>query len=160
MNDLLQHYTLDEIVIFIVLLAFAIKGIVDFYTWGKNHIQSLTNRDFQRKTDKASIKSDIDKLFDIQVVQNEAIEKLTKSVNLLLSSDKDEIKAWITEKHHYFCYEVKYIDDYSLDCIERRYAHYKEEGGNSFIADLMEDLRALPKVSSTVVKISRDSNIK
>lgn len=160
MNDLLQHYTLDEIVVFIVLLAFAIKGIVDFYTWGKNHIQSLTNKDFQRKTDKASIKSDIDKLFDIQVVQNEAIEKLTKSVNLLLSSDKDEIKAWITEKHHYFCYEVKYIDDYSLDCIERRYAHYKEEGGNSFIADLMEDLRALPKVSSTVVKISRDSNIK
>ncbi len=160
MNDLLQHYTLDEIVVFIVLLAFAIKGIVDFYTWGKNHIQSLTNKDFQRKTDKASIKSDIDKLFDIQVVQNEAIEKLTKSVNLLLSSDKDEIKAWITEKHYYFCYEVKYIDDYSLDCIERRYAHYKQEGGNSFIADLMEDLRALPKVSSTVVKISRDSNIK
>lgn len=160
MNDLLQHYTLDEIVTFIVLLAFAIKGIVDFYTWGKNHIQSLTNKDFQKKTDKASIKSDIDKLFDIQVVQNEAIEKLTKSVNLLLSSDKDEIKAWITEKHHYFCYEVKYIDDYSLDCIERRYAHYKQEGGNSFIADLMEDLRALPKVSSTVVKISRDSNIK
>jgi len=160
MNDLLQHYTLDEIVTFIVLLAFAIKGIVDFYTWGKNHIQYLTNKDFQKKTDKANIKSDIDKLFDIQVVQNEAIEKLTKSVNLLLSSDKDEIKAWITEKHHYFCYEVKYIDDYSLDCIERRYAHYKQEGGNSFIADLMEDLRALPKVSSTVVKISRDSNIK
>ena len=46
-----------------------------------------------------------------------------------------------------FCYEKRQIDDYSLDCLEKRYTHYVEEGGNSFIHDLMEDIRALPKTS-------------
>jgi hypothetical protein len=64
-----------------------------------------------------------------------------------VDSDKDDIKAFITDKHHYFCYERKWIDDYSMDCIERRYSHYKDEGGNSFIATLMDELKALPKQS-------------
>jgi hypothetical protein len=38
-----------------------------------------------------------------------------------------------------------WIDDYSMECCERRYQHYKDEGGNSFIKGFMEDLRALPK---------------
>ena len=44
-----------------------------------------------------------------------------------MNSDKDAIKAFITREHHYFCYQKKWIDDYSLDCIEKRYEHYKEE---------------------------------
>ena len=38
-----------------------------------------------------------------------------------------------------------WIDDFSLDCLERRYQHYADEGGNSFIEGFMEELRALPK---------------
>ena len=38
-----------------------------------------------------------------------------------------------------------YIDDFSMDAIEKRYDHYKAEGGNSYISDLMHDLRKLPK---------------
>ena len=68
-------------------------------------------------------------------------------MSILLASDKDDIKSWITEKHHYFCYEKKVIDDYSLDCIEKRYQHYVDEGGNSYVATLMREIRALPKVS-------------
>lgn len=150
MQDLLQNYSLEQIIGFIVILALAIKGLIDFYDWAKVRFNAITSKEHQKITEKETIKEDINKLFEIQIVQNEAIDKLTKAVDLLLKSDKDEIKAWIIEKHHYFCYEVKYIDDYSLDCIERRYAHYKEEGGNSFVADLMNDLRALKKVSSTL----------
>ena len=150
MQDLLQNYSLEQIIGFIVILALAIKGLIDFYDWAKVRFNAITSKEHQKITEKETVKEDINKLFEIQIVQNEAIDKLTKAVDLLLKSDKDEVKAWITEKHHYFCYEVKYIDDYSLDCIERRYAHYKEEGGNSFVADLMNDLRALKKVSSTL----------
>ena len=60
---------------------------------------------------------------------------------------KDDIKSWLVEKHHYFCYEKGYIDDYSLDCMERRYRHYADEGGNSYAATLMAEVRALPKMS-------------
>ena len=62
-----------------------------------------------------------------------------------LFSEKDDIKAYITEKHHFFCYEKKWIDDHSLDCLERKNKHYKDEGGNSFIDGLMAEIRALPK---------------
>ena len=70
----------------------------------------------------------------------------------MVESDKDDIKAWITEKHHFYCYEKRHIDDYSLDCIEKRYAHYQDEGGNSFVEDLMKDIRKLPKTSSLELK--------
>ena len=150
MHDLLTNYSLEQIIMFVVILALALKGLIDFYDWAKKRFNAITTKEHLKLNEKASIKEDIDKLYQIQVTQNEAIDKLTQSVNLLLRSDKDEIKAWITEKHHYFCYEVKYINDYSLDCIERRYAHYLAEGGNSFVADLMSDLRSLKKVSSTL----------
>ena len=150
MHDLLTNYSLEQIVMFVVILALALKGLIDFYDWAKKRFNAITTKEHLKLNEKVSIKEDIDKLYQIQVTQNESIDKLTQLVNLLLRSDKDEIKAWITEKHHYFCYEVKYINDYSLDCIERRYAHYTAEGGNSFVADLMSDLRSLRKVSSTL----------
>ena len=76
---------------------------------------------------------------------NKAIDTLTEKVNILIDSDKDAIKAYITQQHHYFTYQKGWIDDYSLDCIERRYDHYQDEGGNSFISSLMEEIRNLPK---------------
>ena len=74
-----------------------------------------------------------------------ALEDINKSIHLLISSDRDDIKAFITKEHHYFCYDKGWIDDYSLDCLEHRFQHYQEEEGNSFIEGLMKELRALPK---------------
>lgn len=64
---------------------------------------------------------------------------------MLIDSDKDDIKSYITREHHYFCYQIGWIDDFSLDCLEKRYRHYADEGGNSFIEGFMDELRALPK---------------
>ena len=44
MLDLLKNYSLTDIAIFIVMLAFAIKGIVDFYDWAKNRITRATSK--------------------------------------------------------------------------------------------------------------------
>ena len=156
--ELLSTYSVGEILIFIVLLALAFKGVVDFYDWAKKKIQSRYTEVYTKNEEKDTIKDNIDELFKMQKAQKESIDKLTDSVNLLLQSDKDDIKAWITEKHHYYCYQLKYIDDFSLDCIEKRYAHYKKEGGNSFVEDLMRDLRSLKKVSSTLVRQEQSQN--
>ena len=72
---------------------------------------------------------------------------LTGKIDLLVESDKDDIKAYITREYHYFCEQKGWIDDYSMDCIERRYDHYVEEHGNSFIGGMMEKLRALPRTA-------------
>lgn len=150
--NLLSTYSLEQILVFIIMLSLAIKGGVDFYDWVKKRFNTtIIDRENQNKR-KEEVTENIDKLFEMQKEQSAAIDKLTKSVDLLLRSDRDDIKAWITQQHHHYCYELKYIDDFSLDCIEKRYTHYKAEGGNSFIEDLMTDLRSLKKVSSTLVR--------
>lgn len=156
--ELLSTYSVGEILIFIVLLALAFKGVIDFYDWAKQKFQGHVKEVNAEACEMTTIKENIDELFKMQKAQKESIDKLTDSVNLLLQSDKDDIKAWITEKHHYYCYQLKYIDDFSLDCIEKRYAHYKKEGGNSFVEDLMRDLRSLKKVSSTLVRQEQSQN--
>ena len=140
MLNLLQQYSLTEIIIFIITVALAIKGIIDFYDWAKQRIKvpldkRYTNKEIQQK------------VLDTLNAHNEQIDTMAKSINILIASDKDDIKSWITEKHHYFCYELGYIDDYNFQCIEARYKHYKEEDGNTFIDSFMEEIRALPKVS-------------
>lgn len=176
MEELLTKYTLTEIILFIFALATTLKGFFTlwdfFYDKLKKHFSKERDKEDKKdnltkqltdistqiesireghKEDKAEILDQI-KNINIQhtLDRQELIKKIdeTKStISVLLASDKDDIKSWITEKHHYFCYEKKVIDDYSLDCIEKRYQHYLDEGGNSYIATLMNEIRALPKVS-------------
>ena len=91
------------------------------------------------------VKEDIQLLIQNQEKIFEEIKLFKQQLEMIIESDKDDIKSWITEKHHFYCYERKWIDDYSMDCIEKRYRHYKDEGGNSFIEELMNELRSLPK---------------
>ena len=140
MLSLLNNYSLTEITIFIVTLAFAIKGIVDFCDWAKKRIKEPIDKTYSEKEVRT-------KMLNTLESHNQQIEKMSKAIDILIASDKDDIKSWITEKHHYFCYELGYIDDYNYQCIEARYKHYKEEDGNTFIDSFMEDIRALPKIS-------------
>ena len=43
----------------------------------------------------------------------------------------------MAEKHHFFVYKQGWIDDYNLNCLEKRYRHYQQEGSNSFIEQKM-----------------------
>ena len=72
-------------------------------------------------------------------------EKINERIDMLIESDKEDIKSYITEKHHFFVYGQGWIDDYSLECLERRFAVYQQEHGNSFVEGLMNEIRALPK---------------
>ena len=93
---------------------------------------------------------------DLKANQNEtdaALKDLSDKIDMLINSDKDSIKAYITQRHHWFCYEKGWIDDFSLDCLEKRYQHYEDEGGNSFIGYFMDELRALPKKQGTAPPI-------
>lgn len=53
--------------------------------------------------------------------------------------------GYVTERHHFFVYEQGWIDDYSMECLERRFLIYQHEHGNSFVEGLMDEIRALPK---------------
>jgi hypothetical protein len=145
MLELLSTFSIAQIMIFIVLLAIAIKKVSDFIDWLQSKISKQNKKSQSEDEWKTKINTRLDS-FDTTLDKIEgSVDKITDKVNILMESDKDDIKAFITREHHYFCYQQKWIDDYSLDCIEHRYKHYKEENGNSFISGLMDELRALPK---------------
>ena len=152
MAELFNSYSIGEIISFVVTLAIATKGFVTFWDWAFERIKKAMNAQTQEERNKQALEEKIERneqsILSVSKKQEDTkkdINSLAKSVNLLIQSDKDSIKAYITKEHHYYCYEQKWIDDYTLDCIEKRYDHYIDEGGNSFIEDLMVDLRDLPK---------------
>lgn len=153
MAELLATYSVAEILGAIIALGLAAKGVITFWDWAYARIKKVFDKQQEEEQEEQDIENKICKQ-DKQIEElrnsladtNKQIERLLRRVDLLINSDKDSIKAYITREHHHFCYEQKWIDDYSLDCIEKRYAHYKEENGNSFIDGLMEELRELPKI--------------
>lgn len=144
-TQLLSTFSFGEIILFIVLIAVAFKEIFNFLDWVSEKVKKRDN--------KHQIAVSRDQRIDQQLVEvqselkhiTETVDKTNVEVNILKESDKDDIKAFITREHHYFCYTKGWIDDFSMDCIEKRYGHYVQENGNSYVADLMQDLRALPK---------------
>lgn len=155
MTELITNYSWSEIVLFVIAFSAAIKGVVTFWDWGKDRLKKVYDKEDKIEEIKGLIVENTKQMNEFSNIQSQTIDEiqhLKENIASLTASDKDDIKAWITEKHHHFCYEIKYIDDYSLDCIEKRYAHYVDEGGNSFISTLMEEIRNLPKVSDVESK--------
>ena len=155
MQELLVKYSLSEIVIFIVVLAFAVKEVITFIDWGCNRLKKVYDKDYElieeRKRLEGEIK-DLSKLYNEQEKVNatfakidQTFEKINKRIDMLIESDKEDIKAYVTEKHHFFVYHQGWVDDYSLECLERKFAIYQQEHGNSFVEGLMDEVRALPK---------------
>ena len=144
MNELIQlfsQFSLGQILIIIILLGLSAKGVVTFFDWVKERLYKLSNKQLKSKKANEQIKNQEETINNLK----KDVEKIQNSIDTLIESDEENIKAWITEKHHYYCYEKKYIDDYTLDCLERRFTRYEEEGGNSFVHNLMDDLRDLPR---------------
>lgn len=145
MKELLTNYSLSEIILFLILAAVAVKQVISFFDWARKRIrQEVKEKDKPDEVFKLANKHE-EQLLNIK---NE-LDSLKEQISLLIESDRDDIKQSITKDHHYFCYKLGSIDDYSLDCVEKRYSHYREEGGNSFVKTLMQDMRALPRKLET-----------
>ena len=84
-----------------------------------------------------------------QGVQNLTAElvELKGKVSILTERTQDSTRAYIIDKHHHFCYQIKAIDDMSLQDLERRFMFYKASGGDTFIDALMEEIRSLPRLT-------------
>lgn len=152
MLELLQHYSIPEIFLFIILLALAFKSVISFFEWLDERIKKIFNIKFGKISEKEKINKRIKdgenfmtQLREHQKHNDEALQNLSKKIDTLVESDRDDIKAYITKEHHKFCYDKGWIDDFSLDCLEKRFKHYADEGGNSFICNFMQELRTLPK---------------
>lgn len=153
LGQLIKIYGIGDILIFAILIAGSVKGLISFYEWSAERVKKLFNKEYKKKTDQEKLEERLDKndvamkqVFENQERITGVVQDLSDKMGTLIDSDKDDIKSFLTREHHYFCYEKGWIDDYSLECCEKRYEHYLAEGGNSFINSFMEELRRLPKV--------------
>lgn len=143
--DLFSKYSFIDILTVVIMLGLSIKGIISFLQQIKHYTKKIVYKSDESDKIKENLKQQEVEIKDLK----SSIQQINKLIRLLIESDKDDIKAFITRQHHYFVYQKGWIDDYSLDCIEQRYSHYESQGGNSFIASLMKELRALPKQPPT-----------
>ena len=71
------------------------------------------------------------------------LDSVTSNMELIISSDKEGIKAFITTEY-YKAIEKGYIEPYTLQVLEERYETYLRENGNTFVGLQMDELRNLP----------------
>lgn len=145
MLDLLSKYSIGEILVFIIIFSLGIKQAIELKDWFKNRLKKNTDEIISEQERNKIIEEKLKQYDKTLSNLNNCIENFNKKLTILIDSDKDDIKAFIVDKHHYFCYSQKWIDDYSMDCLEKRYEHYVDENGNSYVKSLMEQLRALPR---------------
>lgn len=140
------------IVLCCIMIFLALRGIIEYRNW----IKTVTDEAYEKRKKQEERDQRVEKMvadYNKELINiSQAIEYIKKSltkldsqVDNLTKSDKDDIKAYITNQYHYFVDGKGWIDDYSMDCIEKRYDMYKTYKGNTFIDDLMEQLRALPR---------------
>lgn len=153
LNQLFSQYSFESLWLLIILLAVAFKFVNELFEYFYERAKKFFNYQSKKDNDKKDIinsldnlRRNIENLQNSIVTQSEAIKQLKDHEKLTLERLQENSRNYIIDKHHYFCYEVKAIDDLSLQSLERRYLYYKAAGGDSFIDGLMEDIRALPRI--------------
>lgn len=146
-TTLFTQYTIPTIIGCVVLCILVFKEVISFISWFKKaviepwHAKNQLKQQYEERLQRTEALTTT--LLTKSNEQDAAIKALQESIQLLIDSDKDAIKAWITRCHHELI-KQGWVDDYTLECIEARFGHYQQEHGNSFVEDLMQEIRALP----------------
>lgn len=153
-TQLMSQYSIESLIILIITLAVAFKFINELWEWCYNKMQthfnykSIKNQKYDEIIESInSLKHEISNLSDCVNSQSERIKKIQAHEKLTLERLQENSRSYIIDKHHYFCYEIKAIDDLNMQSLERRYMYYKTAGGNSFIDGLMDEIRDLPRIN-------------
>lgn len=143
--ELIATYSITEIITFLIVLGSSLVGFLKFcsFIWG--YISKFLQMYVKKQKDEEAQEETVDELLETVRRIDKKISSLEQKVQILEDSDKDDIKSYITDKYHYLVYHQGWVDDYAFQSIEARYKHYIDEGGNSFIASLMDEIRKLPK---------------
>lgn len=153
-EQLLSQYSIETLVILVALLGFSIKAMSELWEWFYNKFKEHFSFRTQRDQDHQQLIEQIKELSndikatqeEIQILKNNMVQ-FSDQMKITTERLQENARNYIIDKHHYFCYQIKAIDDLSLQSLERRFLYYKAAGGNSFIDGLMEEIRGLPRLN-------------
>lgn len=160
---LLNNFSLPTLLLILFTFVFAAKAISEVIDYFKDKLKKYFRVEDEKEKNQRELdllqksidelKNSIDTRFDeINFKldrQEQNIKQLQATDSITLARLQDEARSKIIDKHHYFCYKIKAIDDLSLQSLERAYMYYTNAGGNTFIEGLMKELRQLPRAILT-----------
>lgn len=153
-SGLFATYSIEAVIIFVIMVLLAVKFVWELVVWFRDKIKYGFTK--QRETEEMTedFKAEFRKLNDRLDTVEERFNKIDKSnentnrrLSFIEERQQENTKSFLIDAHHKFCYQIKAIDDINLQSIERRYMYYKAAGGNSFIDQLMQEIRALPRTT-------------
>lgn len=100
----------------------------------------------KRLSNSEDFVSNTDKM--ITYIQRE-LDVQKRNTELLIDSDKEDIKSMLLSNYYRWTKRGK-IDLYTLNTLEEKFKKYEKENGNTFVEDLMKQMRSLPKVVNLV----------
>ena len=83
------------------------------------------------------------------------LKNVDDSMGKIIDSNQGTIRSFIINEYHKWM-ELQYIDVYSLSVIEDRYEVYRSFNGNTFVKDLMVQMRQLPSKPKIVNEKGED----
>lgn len=164
-TTIFTQYSFQELVLLIIIVLFALKAfnevVAYFYTKIKNYFGIQNNKEQWEENVSESldeIKKEIQTLRDQNIKTHQRQEEIDQSISLVQERLQENTRSYLIDAHHKFCYDIRAIDDLNLQAMERHYLYYKTAGGNSFVDNLMDEVRNLPKINFYTGILDTDHN--
>lgn len=136
MVQFFQQYTIEATIIFLFMFGTALKQGYELVQYFRN--KTVDHVDKIREQEEA-----LEQVINNMQQQQKQLQSITDKIDELLASDKDSIKSWIVMLYKQYKKDPFGLDSIQMDLLERRFSHYKKEGGNSYIDNLMQELREI-----------------
>ena len=136
MENLLNTFDLKTIILVLFLFAVGARELIQLYRYFRMRIYGR----FETQDNEKETMDNMEKSMQSVLME---LKDIDKKLTLLQVSNRDSIKSWILMSYQKYKENNAQLDSMQMDLLERRYQHYKEQGGNSYIDEIMEELRSI-----------------
>lgn len=136
MVQFFQNYTIEATLVFLFMLGTALKQGFELVQYFRNKAVDQVDKVRDREQGATRASEQLAK-------QNAELMKINEKIDQLLVSNEDSIKSWIVTLYKQRKRDPSGLDSMQMDLLERRFVHYKKMGGNSYIDNLMQELREI-----------------
>lgn len=138
MENLLNTFDFKTIMLVLFLVAVGVRELIQLYRYFRMRIYGK----FEMQDTEKETMNNMEKSMQSVLLE---LKDIDKKLTLLQVSNRDSIKSWILMSYQKYKENSAQLDSMQMDLLERRYQHYKDQGGNSYIDEIMDELRAIYK---------------